>query len=224
MRTPTSSLLLLIALAAVPATVLADADADRFLSDVEWLADDAREGRGVGTQGLAASADWLEAQFKSIGLEPAGENGTYRQRFDAVTDVERGPETTLSINGTTIPADAYMIPGFSGQGSIEAPVVFAGWGIDSADHGIQNYEGLDVDGKAVIVRRFTPTDGEFESDELQRRLGDIRYKAFKAREHGAVALIVADLAGEEANRGSAAARDARRHAGRCGYPRGRRQT
>ena len=167
--------------------------ADRYQADIAWLADDAREGRGLGTQGLAAAADWLEAQFRAIGLEPAGENGGYRQRFDAVADVEAGAATSLSIDDHEVAADTYMVTGFSAEGTAEAPVVFAEWGIASPDHDIDNYEGIDVEGKIVLVRRFTPTDGAFERDELKRRFGDIRYKAFKAREHGAIAMLVADL-------------------------------
>ena len=86
-----------------------------------------------------------------------------------------------------------MIPGFSANGTAAAPVVFAGWGIDSDEHGVNDYASLDVDGKVVLVRRFTPKDGAFDDQDVQRRLGDIRYKAFKAREHGAVALLVADM-------------------------------
>ncbi|MGI9270605.1 MAG: M28 family peptidase [Woeseiaceae bacterium] len=175
---------------AAPAT---DAAADRFRADVAWLADDAREGRGVGTQGLAEAADWLEEQFKAIGLEPAGEDGSYRQRFDAVVDIERGDATSLTVDGDEVGAEDYMVPGFSAQTMVDAPVVFAGWGIESEDHGINDYDGLDVEGKVVLVRRFTPTDGVFEDGDLKRRFGDIRYKAFKAREHGAIALLVADL-------------------------------
>ena len=171
--------------------------ADRFKSDVSWLADDDREGRGIGSQGLADAADWLEEQFRSIGLEPAGENGTYRQSFEAVVDVERGATTRLNVGGADVDTASYMVPGFSAQGTVDAPVVFAGWGIESADHGIDDYAGLDVEGKIVLVRRFTPTDGVFDSDELKRRFGDIRYKAFKAREKGAVALLVADLPAAE---------------------------
>jgi hypothetical protein len=174
------------------------AAAERYQADVAWLADDAREGRGIGTQGLADAADWLEAQFRAIGLEPAGENGGYRQRFDAVVDVEQGDATRLAVDGNAVAVESFMIPGFSAQGTAEAPVVFAEWGISSPDHDIDNYDGLDVEGKVVLVRRFTPTDGAFERDEIKRRFGDIRYKAFKAREHGAIALLVADLPPGEA--------------------------
>jgi len=167
--------------------------ADRYLADVEWLSDDARAGRGLGGAGLAAAADWLEQQFIAIGLEPAGEAGGYRQRFDAVVSVENGPATMLRIDGEPLSDTDFMVPGFSSSASASAAVVFAGWGIVSDEHGIDDYEGVAAEGKVVLVRRYTPKDGVFEDEELQRRLGDIRYKAFTAREHGAVALLIADL-------------------------------
>ena len=176
----------------------ADSPADRFLADVAWLADDAREGRGLGTAGLAVAADWLEQQFRAIGLEPAGDDGTYRQRFDAVVAVERDPAAALSIGGEAVPADDFMVPEFAPNEQILAPVVFAGFGIASEEHGIDDYAGLDVAGKIVLVRRYTPTDGVFEREDLRRRLGDLRYKAFTARSNGAVGLLVADLPPESA--------------------------
>jgi len=166
---------------------------DRYLADIAWLTDNERGGRGIGTEGIAEAADWLEVQFESIGLEPAGENGTYRQRFDAIVDVEQGPTTALTLDGEAVSGENFMTPGFSSNGTINAPVVFAGWGVDSDEHGIDDYDGIDAEGKIVLVRRFTPKDGVFEDVDAQRRLGDIRYKAFKAREHGAVGLLVADL-------------------------------
>jgi Tol biopolymer transport system component len=167
--------------------------ADRYLADVRWLADDARGGRGIGSEGLADAADWLEQQFVAIGLEPAGEAGGYRQRFDAVVSVENGPATLLRLDGEQLSGEDFMIPGYSASAAVSAPVVFAGWGIASEENDIDDYEGLDVEGKIVLVRRYAPKDGVFEDEGLQRRLGDIRYKAFTARERGAVALLIADL-------------------------------
>ena len=169
------------------------AAADRYRNDVAWLADDERGGRGLGSQGLADAADWLEEQFAAIGLEPAGENGGFRQRFEAVVEVERGSAAQLLIGGDEIPADEFMIPGFSAGATISADVIFAGWGIDSDEHSINDYDGIDAKGKIVLVRRFSPQDGVFEDEKIQRRLSDLRYKAFTAREHGAVGLLVADL-------------------------------
>ena len=167
--------------------------ADRYLADVKWLADDARGGRGLGTEGLAAAADWLEQQFVDLGLEPAGDDGGYRQRFDAVVAVENGPGTLLRIDGEDLDSADFMVPGFSASAAVAAPVVFAGWGIASEDNDIDDYADLDVEGKVVLVRRYTPKDGVFEDKDLQRRLGGIRYKAFTARERGAAALLIADL-------------------------------
>ena len=168
--------------------------ADRYLADLAWLADDARGGRGLGTDALAAAADWIEARFVEIGLEPAAGNGSFRQTFEATVDVERGPESGIVINNERLPAEDYVITGFSANGRIEAPVVFAGWGIVAEDHGIDDYANLDVTGRVVLVRRYTPKDGMFEDEETQRRLGDLRFKAFTARERGAAGLLVADLA------------------------------
>ncbi len=174
------------------------AAADRFLDDVRWLADDARQGRGLGTPGLTAAADWLAARFADIGLEPAGTAGTYRQRFDAVVSVATGPATAITVEGERLAPDEFMIPGFSARTAAAGDVAFAGWGIASDEHGVDDYAGIDAAGKVVLVRRFTPTDGVFEDEEVQRRLGDIRFKAFAARERGAVGLLVADLPADEA--------------------------
>ncbi len=58
-----------------------DAAAERYSADVNWLADDARQGRGLGSTGLAEAGKWMEKQFEYIGLEPAGDDGGYRHVF-----------------------------------------------------------------------------------------------------------------------------------------------
>ncbi len=166
---------------------------DRYLADVAWLADDARGGRGLGSPGLAASADWLAHRFGAIGLEPAAGAGYYRQSFDVVVEVVAGPATAIAVNDRTIPRDDFVTPGFSMNGEVTARVVFADWGIVSVDHDIDDYEGIEVEGAIVLVRRFTPTDGVFSDEKLRNRLGALRYKAFTAREHGGVGLLIADL-------------------------------
>ena len=171
----------------------AAASVARYLADVAWLADDARGGRGLGTPGLAASADWLEEQFAGIGLAPAAGDAGYRQSFRAVAGVERGPGTRLTVAGDDAPEGDFVVPGFSASATVSAPVVFAGWGLVSEEHGIDDYADVDAEGRIVLVRRFAPQDGAFEDDTLRRRLSDLRYKAFTARERGAVALLVADL-------------------------------
>jgi Tol biopolymer transport system component len=164
---------------------------DRYLADVAWLAGDAREGRGIGTQGLVDARDWLVARFTGLGLEPGGDDGGWLQRFDVPVAVEVEEGTALSLDGEPVPADAWVPAGFSGTGTAAGDVVAAGHGIVAPELGIDDYAGLDVTGKVVAVRRFTPA--AVREDDDKRRYSDVRYKAIAARERGAAALIVVDL-------------------------------
>ncbi|HEX4952105.1 MAG TPA: M20/M25/M40 family metallo-hydrolase [Thermoanaerobaculia bacterium] len=172
--------------------------ADRYQRSVAWLADDAREGRGVATGGLAAAALWLADRFRELGLEPAGEQGGFRQAFPVPHAVELGAGSAVALDGLPLPADAWVPASFSSSGTVEAEVVAAGWGIVLPEQGIDDYAGLDVKGKVVAVRRFVPEGGPFADTQVERRASDLRFKAFTARERGAVGLIVVDLpAGEK---------------------------
>lgn len=166
--------------------------ADRVRRDVAWLADDAREGRGVGTEGLAASARYLAERFRFLGLEPGGTD-EYFQPLQVPVSVEIGAETELALDGEPMPAEAYRPASFSAEGRVEGPVVAAGYGVTAPELNVDDYEGLDVEGKIVVVRRFVPDGEPFEDEGVERRYSDLRYKAFNAREHGASALLVVDL-------------------------------
>lgn len=171
---------------------------DRFAADVRWLADDAREGRGIGTRGLADAAEWLAARFAALGLEPAGEDGTYGHRFEVPVAMEVEEGTVVAIDGTPVAEADFRPAVFSATAEAAGPVVAAGYGITASDLAVDDYDGLDVRGKVVVVRRFTPDGGPFADQDAERRYGDLRYKAFNAREHGAAALLVLDLpVGEE---------------------------
>jgi hypothetical protein len=162
--------------------------ADRILSDAAWLADPAREGRGVGTQGLEASGAYIEKAFTDAGLTPAG-GGGFRWAFDAPTSVSG--QAQLTFAGKAVDAADVQPLAFSASTSADAPLVFAGWGI-VAD-GWDDYAHLDAKGKIVVVRRFVPDAPAFAKMDDQRRHGDLRHKAWLAREHGAKGLLVVDL-------------------------------
>lgn len=176
-----------------PATppVIVETPADRYRADVAWLADDAREGRGVGTRGLGEATAWLETRFAELGLEAAGSDG-YRQAFQVVVQVEAGSSTSLEIDGVAVAAEAARPASFATNGTVEAEVVAVGYGISAPELGHDDYHGLDVDGKVVAVRRFVPAGDTFADDRHQRRFGDLRYKAWNAREHGAVGVVIVD--------------------------------
>jgi Tol biopolymer transport system component len=178
--------------------------ADLVRRDVEWLADDAREGRGPGTAGLVASGVYLERRFREAGLEEAGDGG-YRQAFSIPLAVEREKETSLRIDGRAIDEASYTPLGFSASTVAEASIVAVGYGIVAPDLEHDDYAGKDVKGKIVLVRRFVPEGDKFATDAAQRRHGDLRAKAFIARQRGAVGLIVVDSVTAHAPAATAAA-------------------
>lgn len=168
--------------------------ADVFRDRVAWLADDKREGRGVGTQGLADSADWLAREFAAIGAVGAADaSGSFKQPLDVATTLERGSDTKLVIDGKTLAAADFVPASTSGIGAIKGRTVFVNYGIVSKEHGIDDYKRTSVKGKVVVVRRFTPTGKPFDDNKLRRRYGDIQYKAFQAQKRGATGLIIVDV-------------------------------
>src|SRR4029079_6651736 len=78
--------------------------ADRYASDVAWLADDAREGRGVGTKGIDAAADWLAEQMKALGAEGAFEGKSFFQPVEVPVGVAVGKATQVTIDGVPVAA------------------------------------------------------------------------------------------------------------------------
>jgi Tol biopolymer transport system component len=166
--------------------------ADRIARDVAWLADPRREGRGLGTQGLEASLAYVEDRFRSLGLQPAGSDG-FRQTFEVVLRTRSGPGTTLALGGAELPAEAREPAPFSGRGAAEGDLVLAGYGIQAPELGLDDWAAVDVKGKVVVVRRFVPELPALAPPEQQRRHGDLRRKAWLARERGARALLVVDL-------------------------------
>lgn len=154
------------------------AAADRFRVDEDYLADDAREGRGLGTNGLEEAERYVGQQFQAAGLDVG------HQDFDVTVDIKRTDKTALAVDGKPV-ADADFTPmSFSTNGTVSAAIVDAGWGLEA------DYKKKSVKGKLVRVHRFVPKTVETPAE--QARLGDIRYKAFLAKGAGAVGLIVVD--------------------------------
>ncbi|MFO0594123.1 MAG: M28 family peptidase [Myxococcaceae bacterium] len=165
--------------------------ATRIQSDVAWLADPAREGRGIGTKGLDESGAFVEQRFQQLGLEPAGSEG-FRAPFEVTTKVNRGKGTVLSVGGKAVAETDFTPVGWSSQGAVKGKAVLAGWAIQDAELGLDDLKGLDVKGKIVIARRFVPESEKLATPEAQRKAGDLRKKAFVAKAAGAKALVVVD--------------------------------
>jgi Tol biopolymer transport system component len=180
-----------------PPAAHAPSAADRYQADVAWLADDARQGRGIATPGLAAATGWLVERFEQIGLDPAMDAAAgaagWLQPVEVPVSVTVGPATRLTLDGEDVAAEDYRPASFSASAGAAGEVVAAGYGITSEELGIDDYADLDAHGKIVVVRRFVPPAEAFEDSEVERRYSDLRQKAWNAREHGAVGLIVVDL-------------------------------
>ncbi len=160
-----------------------------ILRHIQVLASDSLEGRRTGELGCAKAANYLETQFKKIGLLPAGVNGTYRQPFEVVAASELGEKNFVKISGQELKIQNQWMPlSYTKAGEAEGKLVFAGFGISASDFGYDDYAGLDVKDKIVMVLKYGP-----EGDDPQNRYNHffpIRYKAMNAREHGAAAILV----------------------------------
>jgi Tol biopolymer transport system component len=172
--------------------VTEETGADRIQRDIAWLADPAREGRGLGTKGLVASGEYIERRFASLGLLPAGEKGTYRDNFEVAKHVVVGKESSFELAGNALETAAFQPLAFSAQGKVAGDLLLASYGVVAKELKVDDYRGLGVKGKIVVVRRFVSETKPFASPLEQRRYGDLWYKAVTARMAGAAGLIVVD--------------------------------
>jgi len=163
---------------------------------VKRLADPRWEGRGVGTAGIDSAAAFLASEMKRMGLEPGGEGGTYFQDMEVTTGVKVGDPCAVEVKGKRFPLGESVQPiGFSTNGTLEAPVVFAGYGITAPGFDYDDYAGLDAHDKIVLVMSNEP--GEMDSTSrfdgnVNTPHAELRTKAINAREHGALGIVVVD--------------------------------
>ncbi len=166
----------------------------RLKGHVMYLASDKLEGRGVGTKGIELAADYLAQQFENLGLQPAGEEGTYFQRFPVVTGRQLTGTPTLSVtlpDGTQLALSHekdFSVLSFGASGSGEAPLVFAGYGIRAPEYKYNDYDGLDVKGKVVLVMRREPLQGEEDESKPFRGKTQTRHSALLTKARVAQAL------------------------------------
>ena len=183
----------LLATAAGPS--IGSADSTRYLNDIKTLSAPDMEGRGAGTKGLERATKYLEHRYKSLGLQPAGTNG-YLQPFTVTTGAklksdnefmvdEGGKKQPLTLNQDFVPAS------FSSSGALTAPVVFAGYGASAEEFGYDDYAGLDVKDKIVVVLRYEPEIFGVKSGQHGlTQHSQLISKAINARNHGAKALVL----------------------------------
>jgi Tol biopolymer transport system component len=167
--------------------------------EVEWLADEARDGRMTGSAGAQATATWLADYFRRAGLQSFAGNFAMPFQFNAGERV-LAEKTRLEITaGSARPLRAKLdqdfrpLP-FSESGEASGEVVFAGYGLVApGDPGARydSYAGLDAKGKIVLILRYVPENVEPARRAQLNRYAGLRYKAMLARERGAKAVLVA---------------------------------
>jgi hypothetical protein len=187
--------LLAIAFASAPAQTIGRADPTRYLDDIKSLTTPAMEGRGDGTKGLTRAATMLEKRYKQLGLKPAGTN-SYFQPFTVITGAklkshnrisveDQGQKTDLKLNEDFVPFS------FSDSGTVAAPLVFAGFGATADEFGYDDYTGIDVKDKIVVLLRYEPEGFAAKSGNTGlTRHAQLITKAINARNHGARAVVL----------------------------------
>jgi len=172
-------------------------DARQYIDAVKHLASPELRGRGTGMPELDKAAEYIAGRFRSFGLQPL-EAGRYYQAFNVTTNAELGGGNRFTWsggNGThTLTFREDFIPfNFSAAGSLEGPMVFAGYGITAPEYHYDDYAGLDVKGKVVVVLRHEPQEYDEKSvfsGRVYTEHAQFFSKASNARMHGAVGVIL----------------------------------
>lgn len=167
---------------------------------LNYLASEELAGRYPGTEGDRKTVDYIVQEFKRAGLTLLGDSGL--QAFDVVTDIQLGEENALKWSDIEFVPETDFIPfSFSSNGSVEAPVVFAGYGFNFETDSLSwnDYASVDVKDKWVMMLRSNPDPKNTRSPYVNHSTD--RGKALKAFDRGAAGVILVSTAeaGEEDN-------------------------
>jgi len=173
---------------------------DRLAQHLRMLASDEFEGRAPATPGEEKTVAYIAEQFAAAGLQPGGENGGWTQAVTLEKMVINGPVTAaFSLNGTRwelVNGEDIALESLHPDSDIdlrELPVVFAGYGITAPELDWDDYAGLDVAGKLVVVLVNDP-DFETEPGRFGGRAmtwyGRWSYKYIEAAQRGAAGVLI----------------------------------
>jgi aminopeptidase YwaD len=164
--------------------------AEELYRHIKFLASTELQGRRSGTPECERAAQYISERFREYGVGAAA--STYLQPFEFIAGVKTGPQTSFkaSLNGQLVDfqvGEDFAPLNFSSTGQLSGEVVLAGYGITAAGINYDDYAGVDVNGKIVMVLPFSP-----EGNNQQGKFADylnIRRKAVTAREKGARAIL-----------------------------------
>lgn len=174
-------------------TVLQSANPDAIKATMTFLADDMLEGRQPGTSGFALASRYIQTQFIAAGLKPGGDNNSYIQRVPLSKGVVNGDESKFILTtgkseevftyGKDFLSNAYFTKESS---QVSGPLVFAGFGVSAPEQGYDDYKGINVKGKIVVL--FDQAPEVFGSNE-RAYFSSANVKYQEAIKRGAVGVI-----------------------------------
>ena len=171
---------------------------DEIMNHIRFLSHENREGRLPGTRGSKDAIAYLIKNFKSYGVKPAF-GKSYTQPFNIKTGIQLGSLNNLVINKDTMAVESDYLPlFFSANGSFSGEVVFAGYGFQINEKELQwdDYKGLDVKDKWVIVMRHSPERNQPHS--IYAPHSPLHKKMLVAKDNGAKGIIfVSQIEDEE---------------------------
>jgi hypothetical protein len=178
---------------------------ERIASDLQYLSSDELKGRDTGSAEIDVAAQFIAERFSSLGLNTQLFNDAPYQVFTATTETVAGPAEKnrlvlqkAGVADQLIEMEKGLRPlAIGATGEVSGELVFAGYGITAPDAGYDDYAGLDVNGKVVVVIRGEPRRGR--ADNPLSSQGPSRFALFNAKvanaiEHGAVGLLIVNHA------------------------------
>jgi Zn-dependent M28 family amino/carboxypeptidase len=177
------------------ASVARAVDGKVLRAHVEFLADDALEGRKPGTRGGDLAAKYIAAQFARLGLQPAGDGGTYYHQVPIITLT---PQPSVRVAGGT-PSELtyrtdYVLWSMRNDSTVtvKGDLVFVGYGIVAPEYDWNDYEGLDVKNKIVVVLVNDPglRDSTIFRGPILTYYGRWTYKIEEAQRQGAAGILI----------------------------------
>ncbi|WP_347158102.1 M28 family peptidase [Pontibacter chitinilyticus] len=172
------------------AKALKKIEAPDLKAHIQYLADDKLQGRQPGTPGYQLAVNYVAKQFRKLGVQPAGEDNTYLQTVKLRKAITDNNATLRSKDSSTLTygQEFIILPNpAEAQVTVEAPLVFAGYGISAPELGYDDYERLDAKGKIVLVMRGAPASF---SSSLAASSKDMLTILKTAAAHGAVGVLV----------------------------------
>ena len=166
-----------------------DIPASAIEGHIRYLASDDLAGRDSGSEGYRLAAEYVAAQYAQLGLEPAGENGTYFQSVPLQEVMADGEYNQVEIDGQTYAhGEGVMVSTNPSvlESEVTGPLVYVGYGVSAPDRGYDDYADIDVEGAIVVVRGGIPEI--FPSDERAHHNSGSTKRDIAAS-HGAIGMI-----------------------------------